>query len=62
MLMPLAMAAMLPTIDMDPVYDESVEGIMTRITRCPLQLVTSGEKRPARWVRNLAAIHLKTAE
>jgi len=28
----------------------------------PLQLVSSGEKRPARWVRNLAAIHVKTAE
>lgn len=28
----------------------------------PLQLVTSGEKRPARWVRNLIAIHVLTAE
>jgi hypothetical protein len=28
----------------------------------PLQLVTTGEKRPARWVRNLAAIRVKTAE
>ena len=28
----------------------------------PLQLVTTGEKRPARWVRNLAAIHVRTAE
>jgi hypothetical protein len=28
----------------------------------PLQLVATGEKRPARWVRNLAAIHVKTAE
>ena len=26
------------------------------------QLVTTGEKRPARWVRNLAAIRVKTAE
>lgn len=28
----------------------------------PLQLVASGEKRPARWVRNLVAIRVKTAE
>ncbi len=28
----------------------------------PLQLVTSGEKRPARWVRNLVAIRVLTAE
>lgn len=28
----------------------------------PLQLVATGEKRPARWVRNLAAIRIKTAE
>jgi len=28
----------------------------------PLQLVATGEKRPARWVRNLAAIRVKTAE
>jgi hypothetical protein len=28
----------------------------------PLQLVTTGEKRPARWVRNLVAIHVRTAE
>ncbi len=28
----------------------------------PLQLVMTGEKRPARWVHNLAAIRVKTAE
>ena len=28
----------------------------------PLQLVATGEKRPARWVRNLVAIRVKTAE
>lgn len=28
----------------------------------PLQLVATGEKRPARWVRNLAAIRVMTAE
>lgn len=28
----------------------------------PLQLVATGEKRPARWVRNLASIHVLTAE
>jgi hypothetical protein len=28
----------------------------------PLQLVLSGEKRPARWVHNLVAIRVKTAE
>jgi Oxidoreductase molybdopterin binding domain len=28
----------------------------------PLQLVTTGEKRPARWVRNLAAIRVMTAQ
>jgi hypothetical protein len=28
----------------------------------PLQLVLTGEKRPARWVRNLVAIHVRTAE
>jgi hypothetical protein len=28
----------------------------------PLQLVTTGEKRPARWVRNLVAIHVRAAE
>lgn len=28
----------------------------------PLQLVATGEKRPARWVRNLAAIRVRTAE
>jgi hypothetical protein len=28
----------------------------------PLQLVATGEKHPARWVRNLAAIHVRTAE
>jgi hypothetical protein len=28
----------------------------------PLQLVSTGEKRPARWVRNLVAIRVKTAE
>jgi hypothetical protein len=28
----------------------------------PLQLVTSGDKRPARWVRNLAAIRVMTAQ
>ncbi|HXR38012.1 MAG TPA: hypothetical protein VN776_02925, partial [Terracidiphilus sp.] len=28
----------------------------------PLQLVATGETRPARWVRNLAAIRVKTAE
>lgn len=27
----------------------------------PLQLVATGEKRPARWVRNLVAIHVMTA-
>lgn len=27
----------------------------------PLQLVATGEKRPARWVRNLLAIHVMTA-
>jgi len=28
----------------------------------PLQLVLTGEKRPARWVRNLAAIQVHLAE
>jgi hypothetical protein len=28
----------------------------------PLQLVLTGEKRPARWVRNLVAVHVYTAE
>jgi hypothetical protein len=28
----------------------------------PLQLVLTGEKRPARWVHNLVAIRMKTAE
>lgn len=28
----------------------------------PLQLVTTGEKRPARWVRNLVSIRVLTAE
>jgi Oxidoreductase molybdopterin binding domain len=28
----------------------------------PLQLVATGEKRPARWVRNLVAIRVQTAE
>jgi hypothetical protein len=28
----------------------------------PLQLVATGEKHPARWVRNLVAIHVRTAE
>jgi hypothetical protein len=28
----------------------------------PVQLVVSGEKRPARWVRNLVAIRVKAAE
>ena len=28
----------------------------------PLQLVASGEKRPARWVRNLVAIHVMAAQ
>lgn len=28
----------------------------------PLQLVATGEKHPARWVRNLIAIHVRTAE
>ena len=28
----------------------------------PFQLVVSGEKRPARWVRNLVAIRVMTAE
>ncbi|HEY1803580.1 MAG TPA: hypothetical protein VGG45_03795 [Terracidiphilus sp.] len=28
----------------------------------PLKLVATGEKRPARWVRNLVAISVKTAE
>lgn len=28
----------------------------------PLQLVATGEKRPARWVRNLVAIHVHTAD
>ncbi|HEY1901351.1 MAG TPA: molybdopterin-dependent oxidoreductase [Terracidiphilus sp.] len=28
----------------------------------PLQLVATGEKRPARWVRNLVAIRVRTAE
>jgi hypothetical protein len=28
----------------------------------PLQLVATGEKRPARWVRNLAAVRVLTAE
>lgn len=28
----------------------------------PLQLVATGEKRPARWVRNLVAIRVSTAE
>jgi hypothetical protein len=28
----------------------------------PLQLVATGETRPARWVRNLVAIRVRTAE
>jgi hypothetical protein len=28
----------------------------------PLKLVTTGEKRPARWVRNLVAVRVETAE
>jgi hypothetical protein len=28
----------------------------------PLQLVVTGEKRPARWVRNLVTIRVSTAE
>lgn len=28
----------------------------------PLKLVATGEKRPARWVRNLAAVHVLTAD
>ena len=28
----------------------------------PVQLVTTGEKRPARWVRNLVAIRVLTAQ
>jgi len=28
----------------------------------PLKLVATGEKRPARWVRNLVAVHVMTAE
>jgi hypothetical protein len=28
----------------------------------PLKLVATGEKRPARWVRNLVAIRVLTAE
>ena len=28
----------------------------------PLQLVATGEKRPARWVRNLVSIRVKTAD
>jgi hypothetical protein len=28
----------------------------------PFQLVATGEKRPARWVRNLVAIHVRAAE
>ena len=28
----------------------------------PLQLVATGEKRPARWVRNLVAIHVRAAD
>jgi hypothetical protein len=28
----------------------------------PLKLVATGENRPARWVRNLAAIRVMTAE
>jgi hypothetical protein len=28
----------------------------------PLQVVATGEKHPARWVRNLIAIHVRTAE
>ena len=28
----------------------------------PLQLVTTGDKRPARWVRNLVAIRVRTAD
>ena len=28
----------------------------------PLQLVATGEKHPARWVRNLVAIHVRTAD
>jgi hypothetical protein len=29
---------------------------------CPLQLVSTGEKRPARWVRNLVAIRVMKAQ
>jgi hypothetical protein len=28
----------------------------------PLKLVATGEKRPARWVRNLVSIKVQTAE
>jgi hypothetical protein len=28
----------------------------------PLKLVATGEKRPARWVRNLVAVRVRTAE
>jgi hypothetical protein len=28
----------------------------------PLQLVATGEKRPARWVKNLVAIRVNTAD
>jgi hypothetical protein len=28
----------------------------------PLKLIATGEKRPARWVRNLAAITVRAAE
>jgi hypothetical protein len=28
----------------------------------PLKLVATGEKRPARWVRNLVAIRVETAK
>jgi hypothetical protein len=28
----------------------------------PLKLVATGEKRPARWVRNLAAVQVLTAQ
>jgi hypothetical protein len=31
-------------------------------TSGPLQLVATGEKRPARWVRNLVAVRVQTAE
>jgi hypothetical protein len=47
---------------MRPVYDDSVLVADTLEGKVRLQLVATGETRPARWVRNLLAIRVRTAE